>query len=99
MSITGIDAITYGVEDPELCRRFFGDWGLTPKGEDFETLNGCEVGVEGVDTGNDVRMFEDDITPIAAFARDCADVPNNASHRGKDFIGGFTATIPSKSPG
>jgi catechol 2,3-dioxygenase-like lactoylglutathione lyase family enzyme len=44
MSITGIDSITYGVEDLELCRRFFVDWGLQPKGEnDFETLNGCEV--------------------------------------------------------
>ncbi|MGH8670063.1 MAG: VOC family protein [Burkholderiales bacterium] len=43
MSITGIDAITYGVEDLELCRRFFTDWGLKPKENDFETLNGCEV--------------------------------------------------------
>lgn len=44
MSITGIDAITYGVEDLELCRRFFLDWGLKePKPADFETLNGCEV--------------------------------------------------------
>ena len=44
MSITGIDSITYGVEDVELCRRFFLDWGLEQKGEsDFETLNGCEV--------------------------------------------------------
>lgn len=43
MSITGIDAITYGVEDLELCRRFFADWGLQLRGDDFETLNGCEV--------------------------------------------------------
>lgn len=41
--ITGIDRITYGVEDLELCRRFFTDWGLVPRGQDFETLNGCEV--------------------------------------------------------
>lgn len=46
--ITGIDRITYGVEDVELCRRFFTDWGLEsrksgPQGSDFETLNGCEV--------------------------------------------------------
>ena len=44
MSIVGIDSITYGVEDLELCRRFFLDWGLreTSAGN-FETLNGCEV--------------------------------------------------------
>ena len=33
MSITGIDSITYGVEDLELCRRFFVDWGLQQKGD------------------------------------------------------------------
>lgn len=43
MSVIGIDSITYGVEDLGLCRRFFADWGLQPKGHDFETLNGCEV--------------------------------------------------------
>jgi catechol 2,3-dioxygenase-like lactoylglutathione lyase family enzyme len=44
MSITGIDAITYGVEDLELCRRFFADWGLREAAPgEFETLNGCEV--------------------------------------------------------
>lgn len=42
--ITGIDCITYGVDDLALCRRFFADWGLRQVGEnDFETLNGCEV--------------------------------------------------------
>ncbi|HVL34354.1 MAG TPA: VOC family protein, partial [Burkholderiales bacterium] len=42
--ITGIDAITYGVEDVERCRRFFADWGLKEvRPGDFETLNGCEV--------------------------------------------------------
>lgn len=46
MSITGIDAITYGVEDLEQCRRFFGDWGLKEVAAGhFETLNGCEVRV------------------------------------------------------
>ncbi|HEX6320767.1 MAG TPA: VOC family protein [Burkholderiales bacterium] len=44
MSIVGIDSITYGVEDLELCRRFFADWGLKESAcGDFETLNGCEV--------------------------------------------------------
>jgi catechol 2,3-dioxygenase-like lactoylglutathione lyase family enzyme len=42
--ITGIDCITYGVEDLGLCRKFFADWGLRQTSEnDFETLNGCEV--------------------------------------------------------
>ena len=49
MSITGIDSITYGVEDVELCRRFFTDWGLKPQGKDFETLNGCEVKIRHKD--------------------------------------------------
>lgn len=44
MSIVGIDSITYGVEDVDLCRRFFTDWGLREiQPGDFETLNGCEV--------------------------------------------------------
>jgi catechol 2,3-dioxygenase-like lactoylglutathione lyase family enzyme len=48
--ILGIDAITYGASDLDACRRFFGDWGLKLVGErsgrlDFETLNGCRVGV------------------------------------------------------
>jgi catechol 2,3-dioxygenase-like lactoylglutathione lyase family enzyme len=47
--IIGIDSITYGVEDVPLCRRFFLDWGLAPKDEHFETLNGCEVKVRHKD--------------------------------------------------
>ena len=47
--ITGIDSITYGVEDVELCRRFVTDWGLRPVGGDFETLNGCEVKIRPKD--------------------------------------------------
>jgi catechol 2,3-dioxygenase-like lactoylglutathione lyase family enzyme len=51
MSITGIDSITYGVEDVELCRRFFADWGLAEIAPgDFETLNGCEVKIRHKDT-------------------------------------------------
>jgi catechol 2,3-dioxygenase-like lactoylglutathione lyase family enzyme len=49
MGITGIDSITYGVEDVEQCRRFFADWGLKSRGEDFETLNGCEVKIRHKD--------------------------------------------------
>jgi hypothetical protein len=48
--ITGIDCITYGVEDLGLCRKFFTDWGLTATGDnDFETLNGCEVKLRAKD--------------------------------------------------
>ena len=44
MSIVGIESITYGVDDMELCRRFFADWGLKEVAAgNFECLNGCEV--------------------------------------------------------
>ena len=48
MSITGIDRVTFGVEDLAECRKFFLDWGLKLSAEradglDFTTLNGCEV--------------------------------------------------------
>jgi catechol 2,3-dioxygenase-like lactoylglutathione lyase family enzyme len=54
MSILGIDRITYGVADAAACRKFFLDWGLKlvhESGEalDFETLNGCEVHVRGIE--------------------------------------------------
>jgi catechol 2,3-dioxygenase-like lactoylglutathione lyase family enzyme len=52
--ILGIDRITYGVADLARCRKFFLDWGLKLVREsanslDFETLNGCEVQVRGID--------------------------------------------------
>jgi len=48
MSIVGIDAVTYGVEDLDQARRFFRDWGLVEMrtdtdGTTFETLIGVEV--------------------------------------------------------
>jgi catechol 2,3-dioxygenase-like lactoylglutathione lyase family enzyme len=48
MDVSGIDEITYGVEDMALCRQFFADWGMTLTQESeqalvFETLNGCRV--------------------------------------------------------
>jgi len=48
--ISGIDRVTYGVDDLALCRRFFVDWGLSPAAETasmlaFETVNGSEVHV------------------------------------------------------
>ena len=46
--VTGIDKVTYGVEDMPRCMRFFRDWGLAcvDAGDDrarFETLDGAEV--------------------------------------------------------
>ena len=48
MSVSGIDAITFGASDLATCRRFFGDWGLSLVSEGaqelvFESLNGCQV--------------------------------------------------------
>jgi catechol 2,3-dioxygenase-like lactoylglutathione lyase family enzyme len=54
MSISGIDRVTFGVEDVETCRKFFLDFGLKlvrEKGKalDFETMNGCEVFIRTID--------------------------------------------------
>lgn len=54
MTILGIEQITYGVADLELCGRFFADWGLTEVSVDeggarYETLNGCTVLVRKID--------------------------------------------------
>lgn len=50
MAVTGIEAITYGVEDLALCQRFFRDWGLTEReATTFATLNGCEVRLRAAD--------------------------------------------------
>ena len=51
MTITGIDALVFGVEDLPRCRRFFADWGLREReaGNDrlrFETLDGGEIVAE-----------------------------------------------------
>lgn len=50
MSILGIDAVTYGVEDLATCQKFFADWGLAQVTQEsdrgvFETLNGCQIRV------------------------------------------------------
>ena len=29
MSVSGIDAITFGASDLATCRKFFSDWGLS----------------------------------------------------------------------
>lgn len=54
MSITGIDRVAFGVEDIDACRAFFLDFGLTlvsqtPRALEFETMNGCQVGVRAKD--------------------------------------------------
>ena len=46
--LTGIDAITYGVENLAQCRKFMDDWGLRKVSSNkhsarFETLDGTEV--------------------------------------------------------
>ena len=48
MSVSGIDAITFGASDLATCRKFFSDWGLSLVSEAaqelvFESLNGCQV--------------------------------------------------------
>ena len=67
MSILGIDRITYGVDDVATCRRFFLDWGLKLLREtadvlDFETMNGCEVHVRGIDDPTLPPAMEDGST-------------------------------------
>jgi catechol 2,3-dioxygenase-like lactoylglutathione lyase family enzyme len=54
VSITGIDRVTFGVQDLAACRTFFLDFGLKLVNEaatalDFETLNGCEVRIRHMD--------------------------------------------------
>jgi catechol 2,3-dioxygenase-like lactoylglutathione lyase family enzyme len=63
MSILGIEQITYGVTDLDICRRFFADWGLKEVGHDtrharFETLNGCTVLVVVADDPSLPPAFE-----------------------------------------
>ena len=54
MAITGIENITYCVEDLANARKFFLDWGLSLKAEsgsslDFEGMNGCAIRVRMAD--------------------------------------------------
>jgi catechol 2,3-dioxygenase-like lactoylglutathione lyase family enzyme len=67
MSVSGIDAITFGASDLVACRKFFIDWGLRLVSEDarhlaFETLNGCRVGVAHPDTPGLAAGIEKDPT-------------------------------------
>lgn len=64
MNWTGIDGITFGVEDLERCRKFFADWGLqeTSTGN-FETLNGCEIRLRAKDDASLPPAIEPGSTP------------------------------------
>ncbi len=50
MSIVGIEALEFGVEDLEVGKRFVADFGLSPVDETtFETLNGARLSLAPVD--------------------------------------------------
>ncbi len=63
MAITGIDRVTFGVEDVEAARRFFGDFGLTEHasgggGAAFTTVDGGEVRIRPASTPDLPPAFE-----------------------------------------
>jgi catechol 2,3-dioxygenase-like lactoylglutathione lyase family enzyme len=63
MSITGIDRVTFGVEDTETARRFFADFGLTEAtaddgGTTFTTIDGGEVRIRQAGAGELPPAFE-----------------------------------------
>lgn len=67
MEITGIDRITYGVENVAESRQFFSDWGLRLLAEDehhalFATLNGGEVEVVELNQSRLPAAFEEGST-------------------------------------
>jgi catechol 2,3-dioxygenase-like lactoylglutathione lyase family enzyme len=104
MSITGIDGITYGVEDVAKCRQFFLDWGLDLVREDagravFETLNGCEVVVAPQDDPGLAPPIEPgstlrEVIWAAETAEDVARVAERlAGGPGASFSGGVARAI------
>ena len=63
MSITGIDQVTFGVEDTDAARRFFADFGLTERASDgasavFTTIDGGEVRIRPASTSELPPAFE-----------------------------------------
>ncbi|HLS52012.1 MAG TPA: VOC family protein [Burkholderiaceae bacterium] len=64
MDIIGIDGITYGANDFDVCKKFFSDWGLSLQEETadrlaFSCLNGCHVHVVKTDDPNFAPAFEE----------------------------------------
>ncbi|HPY42540.1 MAG TPA: VOC family protein, partial [Thiolinea sp.] len=63
MAITGIDRITYGVEDIKTAQRFFTDWGLKLLQEEsehllFSTQDGSQVEICKLDNPDLAPAFE-----------------------------------------
>ncbi|TXH68329.1 MAG: glyoxalase [Thiothrix sp.] len=63
MAITGIDRITYGVEDMASAQRFFTDWGLKPLTTEaehllFSTQDGSQIEVCKLDNPELAPAFE-----------------------------------------
>jgi catechol 2,3-dioxygenase-like lactoylglutathione lyase family enzyme len=71
MAITGLDSVIYGVDDLDIARRFWTDFGLKPVGDDaaglsFATVEGATIEVlpedapglpDGLAEGNTAREF------------------------------------------
>jgi len=62
MTITGIDALYFGVEDLQRCSDFLRDWGLRElapaEGVQFECLDGSEIVAAEIDAGSLPGAFE-----------------------------------------
>ena len=63
MAITGIDRVTFGVEDVEAAHRFFGDFGLRERASDregatFTTVDGGEVRIRLASASDLPSAFE-----------------------------------------
>lgn len=57
MTVTGVEVVTFGVEDVATARRFLDDWGLRRVrsgkfGANYQTVDGCEVRVRSIDDKN-----------------------------------------------
>lgn len=81
MSITGIEKLEFGVEDPALCSKFITDFGLSAAGEagshHYQTLSGAQVAFYPIDdpqlppafeAGSTLRRITWGVTDAAALA-------------------------------
>jgi len=88
MSIVGIEALEFGVEDLAVSKRFLADFGLSPVDETtFETLNGARLSFAPLDdpqlppafeSGSTLRRMTwgvDDATALAKLKMRLADQP------------------------